>query len=748
VANNIENNPLLVLGGGRVVSEFYLPALAGLGLINCAKVVDRAPEQLSKIAARWPELQVQVGDFRETLRQQESNNTRGAAIVALPNMFHVDACCLAVAAGYDVLCDKPLALQREACLFVYAAACQAGRIVDVNMCRRYLPSMLAMRRAIQDSLIGEIVSIDVEDGGPYAWSPTTAAPFAKKNGGVLADIGVHYLDLIEHVFGRLEPDAYRDDCAGGVEANAVLQLETETGVPVRIALSRTRDLQNRLVVRGSRGALTAFKDDFGSCLWTSNDGLNARLAAERPFVGDWAPNLLSCFAQKISDFLTAIHDRDAPIVSARDAASTIGIIEWAYAQRGRSISVGSALPRPESRPRIPTGRAVVTGGTGFIGSHLVGRLAELGFADVSVPIRSAGTCAEVARYPVSLERVSLLDLGRVRDAVEGARWVFHLAYGRDGIGADRITTDGTRNVVEAAIAARSECVVILSTIHVFGDADGVVDETHPYRPKGGRYGTDKAAMERWCLRRSSTSSPTRIVILNPSCVFGPGGKTYTELPHRLAKNGAFCWIDDGCGIANYCFIDNLVDAMVTAAGTPEAHGQRFIINDGTCPWRDFLGPFVGGDADRWRSFTAAQLAGLQHAARPRWSDALRAIASDRHVRDVLKARMPTSAAIAVARRLCPGLFDRFHTDDKTPTVTSAAQDAQLPLPPSWLADLFGPTRTCFNPARAHTVLGWRPAVTFKDGQNITMRWLRESELGVSCVTHSAAKDSVPCTQPG
>jgi predicted dehydrogenase/nucleoside-diphosphate-sugar epimerase len=741
------NITILVLGAGRVVSEFYLPALAALGLISCAKVVDRAPEQLARVAARWPEVEVQVGDFREALRQQESNNIRGAAIVALPNMFHVDACRLAVAAGYDVLCDKPLALQREACLSVYAAACRAGRVVDVNMCRRYLPSMVAMRRAIQDNLIGEIVSIDVEDGGSYAWNPTTAAPFAKENGGVLADMGVHYLDLIEHLFGRLEPAAYRDDCAGGVEANAVLQLETETRVPVRIALSRTRDLQNRLVVRGSRGALTALKDEFGSCLWTSNARLNARLTPERPFVGAWAPNLLSCFAQKISDFITAIHDRDAPIVSARDAASTIAIIEWAYARR-RQINAGPAMPRSQRRPGLSVGRVVVTGGTGFIGSHLVGRLAELGFAHVSVPIRSAGTCAEVARYPASLERVSLLDPGSVRDAVEGARWVFHLAYGRDGIGADRITTEGTRNVVEAAIAARSECVVILSTIHVFGDADGMVDERHLYRPKGGRYGTDKAAMERWCLRRSATSSPTRIVILNPSCVFGPGGKTYTELPHRLAKSGAFCWIDDGCGIANYCFIDNLVDAMVLAAGTVKAHGQRFIINDGTCSWREFLGPIVGGDVDRWRSFTAAHLARLHRAARPRWSDALCAIASDRNVRDVLKARMPTSAAIALARRLCPVLFDRFDADDKTPTVTSASQDEQLPLPPSWLSDLFGPTRTCFNPARAHTVLGWRPAMTFEEGQTITMQWLKESESAISCVTHSAASVSVPCTPMG
>jgi predicted dehydrogenase len=237
--------PLLVLGAGSVVSEFYLPALAGLGLINGTTVIDRAPEQLSEIAKKWPAAQTRVGDFRDFLRGDLSAVPR-AAIVALPNLFHVEACHLAIAAGYDVLCDKPLALNAKDCQSLFAASCGAGRIIDVNMCRRYLPSMVAIRRALEDDLIGDLVSIDVEDGTPYAWSPATSAPFHHANGGILADMGVHYLDLIEHLVGQLKPRAHRDDYRGGVEANAVIELETERGVFVRIALSRTRELRNRL----------------------------------------------------------------------------------------------------------------------------------------------------------------------------------------------------------------------------------------------------------------------------------------------------------------------------------------------------------------------------------------------------------------------------------------------------------------------------------------------------------------------
>jgi predicted dehydrogenase/nucleoside-diphosphate-sugar epimerase len=731
---------ILVLGAGAVVNELYLPALAKLGLTDRVKVIDCVPEQLAKVGAAWPAIKTEAGDFREVLQSSNVGIGLRAAIVALPNALHTDACLRAIEAGFDVLCDKPLALRAEECRSIYTASTQAGRIVDVNMCRRYLPSMVAMRRALQDGQIGDLLSVEIEDGGPYVWSATTPAPFDRENGGVLADMGVHYIDLIEHLLGRLEARAYRDDFAGGVEANAVLELETGRGILVRIELSRTRELRNQLILRGSRGTLIASKDEFDACVWNSKAGLTARLTPHRPFTGDWPATLVSCFAQKISDFLKALGEGGAPGVSARDAASTISIIEWAYSQhrkRGvRPVSLGTG-----AHPGLAPGRVVVTGGTGFIGSHLVGRLAQLGFEEILVPIRRVGSCAEVACYPVSLKTLNLLDAQQVRNAVDGARWVFHLAYGRDGADRDRITIEGTRNLVEAAIAARCECIVVLSTIYVFGDPEGVVDESRPYKPKGGRYGTEKAQMERWCLSRSASSSFTRVVILNPSCVFGPGGLTYSEMPHRMAKSGSFCWIEQGRGIANFCFVDNLVDAVLLAAGTAEAHGQRFIINDGTCTWREFLAPLVGGDPELWRSLTARKLADLDRAARPRWGDALRAIAADRRVREVLKTRMPTSAIIALARHLYPDIF----VNSNPVTIQQFVSNASAPdhsLPPIWVSDLFGPAQTRFSAAHARSVLSWSPLVKLADAQDITKRWLEGGQLGVAQAATQHAGDTV------
>src|SRR5262249_53551737 len=155
----------------------------------------------------------------------------------------------------------------------------------------------------------------------------------------------------------------------------------------------------------------------------------------------------------------------------------------------------------------------------------------------------------------------------------------------------------------------AECVIVLSTIYVFGQprTETLADESWPYAPVGGEYGRSKAKMERWCLRRAASSHETRIVVVNPSCVYGEGGKTYTRMPVEMARARTFCWIDDGQGIANYTYVDNVVDATLLAARCPLASGKRFIISDGFCSWREFLTPLLGPLADGLVSYSTKQL---------------------------------------------------------------------------------------------------------------------------------------------
>lgn len=709
-----------------MVTEFYLPALAALGQLANVTVYEPRESVSTEIRTRFPEARVCSSDYRVALADPAVAERFDAAVIALPNRFHEEAVALALNRSLHVLCEKPLALTREACLHLARCSEDVNKLLMVGMVRRLVPSLQALRSALQDGLIGNVKGVDIEDGEPYAWLSTTPAPFLPENGGVLADMGVHYLDIVESLLGPLNPVAYRDDSRGGVEANAEFRLNTETDIPVRLALSRTARLRNTTIVRGERGELVLTKNGFAECSWQTDDGLEGRLRPARPFrSGPWAPTLESCFIEQFANLSLLVAGEEVPYVNAREAASTVGLIEWAYDRPGRGAVDLKDDPSP--RPILPASSVVVTGGTGFVGTNLVDRLTSLGCEPVVVPVRSYRTAAPVARFPVDMRQIDLLDSESVARSLTGTRYVFHLAYGRDGDNASRATLEGTRHVVEGAIAAGVEAVVVLSTMYVFGHprTRESVDETWPYAPAGGEYGTSKAHMERWCLERAETSSETRIVVLNPSCVYGPWGKTYTSMPAEMAAKGSFCWIDGGVGMANYTYVDNLVDAMIVAATSTAGHGQRFIINDGTVSWKEFLTPLLGRFADGLPSYSREHLEALERSRRAGPRQILGAVVRDRELRQALMTRPGMQKTVAAVQRWAPRALDRVRQVSRAPEIEP---DTPAGSPPVWLADLFGPTTSRFSSQRARQVLGWEPAVTLADGQSRSADWLRSMRI--------------------
>jgi len=268
-------------------------------------------------------------------------------------------------------------------------------------------------------------------------------------------------------------------------------------------------------------------------------------------------------------------------------------------------------------------------------------------------------------------------------------------------------------------------------MYVFGhpETESVVDEAWPYHPAGGEYGCSKAKMEHWCLKRASSSGATRIVVLNPSCVYGPQGNTYTQLPIRMAKAGTFCWIEQGRGLANYNFIDNLIDAIILAAGTKDAHGQRFIINDGFCSWRDFLRPLLGNAGDNLASFTKEELIEKNRQKSGGIKDIISHLANDLEFLALIN-RMPVLNSLKKLLLRCnPKLYAAFLEMQGRSSVSAIKQcDLSTPVPPVWLAEHFGPTKTKFSSEKAKKILGWRPLTSLEEGQKQTRNWLESVGL--------------------
>ncbi|MBX7221899.1 MAG: NAD-dependent epimerase/dehydratase family protein [Blastocatellia bacterium] len=728
---------IAILGGGAVVTELYLPALRLLGWDRNLHIVDPAAT-LAKKFAGLPSITFHQQDFTSFLKSALVPGDFSFAVVALPNFLHEAAVSQALGKGLPVLCEKPLTLTEKSSAALAELARQTGKPLGVGMVRRFLPYITAMREALAGNLIGKLLSLDIQHGGPFAWASASGVFFQKESGGVLADMGVHYLDLAAYLAGPLRPVKYQDDARGGIEANSDFELMSETGVTVRIRLSRTHELENTIVLEGETGTLQAGVDVFDGCDWhsTQHPRLIARLAPAQPFHNPrWKPDFISCFAEQFHRFHQVAAGLAEPLVDAFQAAQTAGLIEWAYSNRAEGDLGVRAFPAAmgQTRPVLEPAPVVVTGGTGFIGTHLIERLTEIGLREMRVPVRNFQTCAEAARFPVKLIQTGLQDRDKLREVIRGCRFVFHLAYGRDRADSSAITIEGTKNIVEAAIAEGVETVVVLSTMYVFGHpvTETLVDETWPYAPAGGFYGETKVKMEKWCLNRAKSSGKTRIVVLNPSCVYGPGGRTYTLLPLHMAQAGTFGWIENGKGIANYTYVTNLVDSILQAATVPEAHGQRFLITDGFTTWKDFLSPLFGDRADSFGTWTMAELKSARPGRKTNVKDLARHLMNDYELLEIING-MPVLGPMKrqvfnLAPRFRSRLNDvRFETGPLA--IVPDSEAGPVLRPPVWLGDLFGPTETRFSARKAQQILGWKPLIDLPAGQSQSLAWLREIQL--------------------
>lgn len=729
--NSDRNQPaplrLLVLGGGAIVTECHLPALKVLGWVHGCSVVEPFERNAGEVRAKFPEVQIIQSSYEAVLEDDVAARF-DAVLVALPNSLHYDACVRALQAGMHVLCEKPLAMTSQQCRQLQAAADKADRLLVVGMVRRFLPGLTALRAALAADMVGEVQRIELHDGGRFLWPSDTNTVFRKDQGGVLLGMGVHFLDYLEWLFGELKPLRYRDDCAGGIEVNCAFDLETLSAVPVTLSISWTHPLQNVMRVTGTRGSLEMAKGDLACCRWLSPDGKVVAVvnAATRFFSGDWQPTFEACFVEQFWHFAKALQGDAATrsdLVSARQASHAQELIEWAYSKQ-TSASAQTTVARAADRPELLPANVVVTGGTGFVGGHLVERLVELGMTRITVPVRSFRSAANVSRYPVALQRYDLCDLASCRAAVRGARHVFHLAYGTGG-DAEKITVEGTRNMLEAAQLEGVESVVVFGTGTVWGQLRGVVDETSAMHPALGDYGRSKAAMHRETLARARCSAAPRISLIAPGAVYGPLGGLFCATPCELAKAGTFAWFDDGVGTCNYVHVRNLVDAAILAASVPAAHGEDFLIVDGHVTWREFLTPLVLPWLDRIP--TVASASG-EHSPKQERSGSLKEIFKAAMLSPQLMASLSRHPVLGRLKDQFATRLPRWHRQVQglRPATDLIRQPSSLvPAPAMWLADIFGDVGPELQSDKARRILGWKPLVTLAEGQQESIAWLRD-----------------------
>ena len=171
--------------------------------------------------------------------------------------------------------------------------------------------------------------------------------------------------------------------------------------------------------------------------------------------------------------------------------------------------------------------ALVTGSTGFIGSHLVEELLQLGYR-VRCLKRKATKVEYIENLPVEFVDADYDDISSLYSAVEGVDYVYHIGgvtKSKDREGYYKGNFELTKNLLAAVIKQNPHVkrFVLASSLTAVGPGTRTkpVDETTPYHPIT-TYGRSKMEAEKECL---SKVSEIPITIIRPPAVYGPQTKT-------------------------------------------------------------------------------------------------------------------------------------------------------------------------------------------------------------------------------
>ncbi len=238
---------------------------------------------------------------------------------------------------------------------------------------------------------------------------------------------------------------------------------------------------------------------------------------------------------------------------------------------------------------------LVTGGAGFIGTHLVRRLAGSGYRVRVLDDLSSGAW-QVSR--ASPERVEFVE-GDVRDPAacrkvcQGVAVIFHLAAHvsveqsmQDPATTEAVNVGGSINLLEAARSEGVKRIVLASSALVYGDTPVLPKEEKMAELPESPFAASKLAAEKYCIayeRHYGLSS----VILRLFNVYGPtcGSKSaqcalIPTVVRAISQGHAPVISGEGHQTRDFVHVDDVIEAFLLAAWTTEASGEHFNIGSG------------------------------------------------------------------------------------------------------------------------------------------------------------------------
>ena len=722
---------LAVIGCGAVAGERHLPALADLGWRPYA-LVDPCGERASALARRY-----EVGRVARDVSELAPGEIE-AALVAAPAALHARIALPLLERGVHLFVEKPLATSSgDVRAMVDAAARSPPAVLAAGQIRRFLFVNRWIKMLIEHGALGDVESFDVREGECFhqrrvRGNPRAAAGTGQfspafwdrktSGGGVLPDIGSHTLDTLIWWLGSGKVAGYRDDSPGGVESDALIELELRGGAAGTVELSRTRTLRNTAILTGSRGRVEVAlhrNEIVGispeDLLLRELDGRNGAAMPDESLLHE------DMFRRELDDWLDAVRGAGVPLADGASVAPGIGIIDRCYRMRQPLRPPWAEVEGSAAKKGGLDGRTVlVTGASGFIGGRLTERLSLEEGAHVRAAVRTFQNAARISRFPADRVEVRGFDMTNAGDGIDdlvgGCDTVFHLAH---DAGSPRDNAQGARLIGAACRRAGVRRLVFVSSMSVYEPLpDAPLTEASP---NGRLPRNNKLAAEREIIRMIREDG-LRATVIQPTIVYGPFSRHWTDHPADMLIDGALILPAPGDGICNAVYVDDVVSALLLAACRDAARGETFLVSGPDHPtWLDFYG---AGARALGREGALRTMAYDELERRVARRDGLPALLAPRRLLAHRPLRPLRRVLRSVYRRLGDGVqakARRFYEQGLVPSKDDTDGMAGL-LPPKRRLDLYA-AKCVVRIDKARRLLGYEPEFDLERGMERTTRYL-------------------------
>lgn len=241
-----------ILGTAKIGREHVIPAIQQEARSEVIAIASRNLETANQVAAEMGIYRA-YGSYGQLLHDDEID----AVYIPLPNHMHMKWSIAAAEAGKHVLCEKPIALNVAEAEAMADAAADAGVVLREAFMYRFHPTWLAVRRLIDEGVIGRVTAID-------SWfsyfndDPDNIRNVLEYGGGALMDIGCYNIHLSRMLMGG-EPTAIKAsvqrDPVSGVDVYTAGILEFDDRVSSFACAIRVEPDQ-RVEIYGSEGRIS------------------------------------------------------------------------------------------------------------------------------------------------------------------------------------------------------------------------------------------------------------------------------------------------------------------------------------------------------------------------------------------------------------------------------------------------------------------------------------------------------------